>query len=295
MTAALRVLAAVATIGVLSCRTAPVPMADDDGAPTDVAAVPPVPSAGCHPGEATALTGERRQVVVEGDPRSYLIDAPGGAADIPRPLVLAFHGFRHSAAGLRAGIGLAERAAAGAFVAVHPDGQEGVALLNQVGRGWDTRPEETRDLTFVRAMLDTIEQERCIDRRRIFATGFSNGAFLSNLLGCQLADRLAAVAPVAGARALDACQPATPLPILFFHGTADHVVPSRLTVAARAWWRRANHCGDGDEPRDGCQAARDCAADLVFCAGPQAHTWPPDATKRIWEFFQAHPRREPAG
>ena len=295
MRAILRGLAVVATIGVLSCRTAPAPMADDAGSPSRVATNSPEPSTGCRPGEATALGGERRQLVVDGVLRTYLIDAPGGAADVPRPLVLAFHGFRHSAAGLRSGIGLAERAAAGALVAIHPDGQEGVSLLNHVGRGWDTSPEETRDLAFVRALLDTIEQERCIDRRRIFATGFSNGAFLANLLGCQLADRLAAVAPVAGARALDACQPASPVPIMFFHGTADEIVPPRLTVAARSWWRRANHCGDGDEPRDGCEVARDCGADVVFCGGPQAHTWPPDATRRIWEFFQAHPRREPAG
>lgn len=288
------VLAVIATIGVLACRTTPAPPAEDRAALNGAAAIPPAPSAGCRAGDVAVLVGERRQLVIDGEPRSYLIDAPAGAADVPHPLVLAFHGFRHSAAGLRSGIGLAERAATGAFVAIHPEGREGVSLLNSVGRGWDTGPDETRDLTFVRALLDTIEQERCIDRRRIFATGFSNGGFLANLLGCQLADRLAAVAAVAGARALDICQPAVPMPILFFHGTADEVVPKRLTVAARAWWRRANQCGDGDELRDGCQAARDCAADVIVCEGPQGHTWPTDAIQRILEFFEAHPQYERA-
>jgi poly(3-hydroxybutyrate) depolymerase len=102
---------------------------------------------------------------------------------------------------------------------------------------------------------------------------------------------LAAVAAVAGARPLDACQPASPIPILFFHGRADQVVPPRLTTGAAAWWRRADGCGDGEDARDGCWAARDCAADVVVCTGPQGHAWPPDATARIWDFFRRHPRR----
>jgi polyhydroxybutyrate depolymerase len=257
--------------------------------PSEVAAEP---SAGCRAGSLAAVVGQRRTLVVAGLARSYLVDAPAGAADAPLPLVLAFHGFRHSAAGLRDGIGLAERAAAGAFVAVHAEGREGVRLLDTTGRGWDTGPDDAADDAFVRAILDAVEAERCIDRRRIYALGFSNGGFVSNLLGCRLADRLAAVAPVAGARALDACTPAAPRPILFFHGRADRIVPPRLTAAAVAWWRRANRCGDGDDAGTGCHVARGCAADVAFCEGPQAHTWPRDATDRIWEFFRAHPRRD---
>jgi polyhydroxybutyrate depolymerase len=254
--------------------------------------VAPRPSAGCRSGALPALVGERRTVVVDGLERSYLIDAAAGAADDPRPLVLAFHGFRHSAAGLRSGIGLAERAATGDVIAIHAEGRDGVRLLERVGRGWDTAPGDTTDVGFARAVLDAVEHDRCVDRRRIFATGFSNGGFVANLLGCQLSDRLAAVAPVAGARALDTCAPAVPMPVMFFHGTSDQIVPPRLTVAARAWWRAANRCGNGDEMRDGCTASRDCAADVVVCEGPQPHAWPPDATQRILEFFRAHPRRD---
>ncbi|MEO6026193.1 MAG: hypothetical protein ABIR79_04940 [Candidatus Binatia bacterium] len=276
-----------------SCHTTAEPIMGSSSAVAAAAALAPVPSAGCHPGALPAAVGARRTLVVAGAERSYLIDAAASPADRPRPLVLAFHGFQHSAAGLRARIGLAEHAAAGDFVAVHAEGRDGVRLLNTTGRGWDLGPEGTGDAVFVRAMLDAVEQERCIDRRRIFATGFSNGGFLSNLLGCQLADRLAAVAPVAGARALDTCAPAAPMPILFFHGTADKVVPPRLTTVAEGWWRGANHCGDREGARAGCTTSRGCAADVVVCEGPQGHAWPSDATARIWEFFQAHPRRAP--
>ena len=50
--------------------------------------------------------------------------------------------------------------------------------------------------------LGARERERCIDRRRVFATGMSNGGFLSHRLGCELADRMAAIPPVAGVRGI---------------------------------------------------------------------------------------------
>jgi polyhydroxybutyrate depolymerase len=272
-----------AVVAIAACRTTPAPRAA-------TSAVAALPSAGCRPGTLPALAGAARELVLDGATRHYLIDAAAGPADVARPLVLVFHGFQHSAAGLRGGLDLVARAAAESIVVVHPDGRDDVRLLDRVGRGWDIAPGDTRDTAFVRALLDAIEGERCIDRRRIFATGFSNGGFLTNLLGCQLADRLAAIAPVAGARPLDACAPAAPVPVLFFHGVADRIVPPRLTVGAAAWWRRANRCGDADEVREGCRAARGCAADVVVCDGPQAHTWPEDASDRIWRFFAAHPR-----
>lgn len=280
-------VASLAVVALAACRGPSAP----SGAPVVATGAGSLPSAGCRSGTVPALVGEARTIAVDGLERRYLIDAPAGPADAALPLVLVFHGFRHSAAGLRSGLDFAQRAAAGTLVAVHADGRDDVRLLDRVGRGWDIAPGDTRDTAFVRALLDTLERERCIDRRRIFATGFSNGGFLSNLLGCRLGDRLAAIAPVAGARPLDACVPTAPMPVLFFHGSADRVVPPRLTVGAAAWWRRANRCGDADETRDGCRAATGCAADVVVCEGPQAHAWPDGASDAIWRFFAAHPRR----
>ena len=280
-------LAAVMTLpGLAACRGPSAPSSASVG----TGAAGTQPSAGCRTGVLPALVADARTIDVDGVGRRFLIDAPAGPADAPLPLVLVFHGFRHSAAGLRRGLDFAERAAAGALVAVHADGRDDVRLLGSVGRGWDIAPGETRDTAFVRAVLDTLERERCIDRRRIYATGFSNGGFLSNLLGCQLGDRLAAIAPVAGARPLDTCTPPAPMPVLFFHGSTDRVVPPRLTLGAAAWWRRTNRCGEDDETRDGCRAARGCAADVVVCEGSQAHTWPGGASAAIWRFFQEHPR-----
>ncbi len=285
-----RTALAVGLLAVMSCRTSRAP---SDGSRTngiDAADVAPVPSRGCRAGTLPALGGVARAITVGGESRRYVIDAAAGAGDRPRPVVLAFHGFGHSAGGFRSGTGLVGPAAAGDLIAIHADGRDDVRLLERVDRGWDIAPDETRDTAFVTALLDAVEGERCVDLRRIYAMGFSNGGFFSNLLACTLASRLAAVAAVAGARPLDDCRPASPVPIMFFHGAADPLVPPRLTTGAAAWWRRANRCGDGDEPRGGCRAARGCAADVVVCTGPQGHAWPTDATVRILDFFRDHAR-----
>src|SRR5207249_1247146 len=143
----------------------------------------PGPGAGCRAGALARARGERGILTVGGEERAYLIDAPAAPADRPLPLVLSFHRFRGSARGQRWWTGLGRLALREGFVAVHPEGHDGVHLLGTTGRGWDFRPGETRDTDFVRALLDGLERERCVDRRRVFATGMSNGAFFASLLG----------------------------------------------------------------------------------------------------------------
>ncbi|HUE29578.1 MAG TPA: PHB depolymerase family esterase [Verrucomicrobiae bacterium] len=283
-----RALVALALLAACG-RSLPEPGPEERAALAAAAAVPPEPSAGCRVGGLPRVRDERRTLGVGGEQRSYLIDAPAAPGDRPLPLVLSFHGFRGSAWRHRWWTGLGRLALREGFVAVHPEGHEGVRLLAATGRGWDIRPEETRDADFVRALLDGLERERCIDRRRVFATGMSNGAFFANLLGCVAADRLAAVAPVAGGLDLRACAPARPVPILFVYGRTDRIVPAEMVHGARDWWARVDGCGPAVE-RDGCTRYTRCAAEVVFCEGPQGHRWPRSATARVWRFFQAHPR-----
>jgi polyhydroxybutyrate depolymerase len=271
-------------------RGLPDPGADERAALAAAARVPSLPSAGCHPGELPAVRGVRRRILVSGEHRRFIVDAPAAPADRPLPVVLSFHGFRGNASGQRWWTGWGRLARRAGFIAIHPEGHRGVRLLNTTGRGWDLMPTETRDAAFVRALLDALEAERCVDRRRVFATGMSNGGFFANLLGCELADRLAAIAPVAGGLDLRTCAPARPVAVLLVHGRADTVVRPVMVRGARDWWARADRCGAPAE-HDGCEWFAECAADVVYCEGPQAHRWPGDATERIWRFFQAHPMR----
>lgn len=133
------------------------------------------------------------------------------------------------------------------FVLAYPNGA--VALAGSPNRfAWNIPgvlllngapvPEGTPDdLSFIRDTIDQLVTAKCVDRRRVYSTGFSGGARMSSYLGCALADRIAAIAPVAGLRAglplrdnpnvpdPVSCQPSRPMPILSFHGKADPVNP----------------------------------------------------------------------
>ena len=246
-------------------------------------------SAGCRAGDGTGLRGVRRDLQVGSEMRSYLLDVPPGPSDEPRPVVLAFHGFRAAPGRLRRWTGLARGAQRTGTIVVFPEGHDGVELLGMTGRGWDIELGQTRDLAFVTALLDTLEREWCIDRRRIYATGMSNGGFFANLLGCALGDRLAAIAPVAGAQPLPGCQHPQPLPVLLIQGAADKVVDPAKTRAVRDWWMQTNGC-KADRSEGRCKLGTDCRADVTYCEGPQGHVWPRPATRRILGFFEAHAR-----
>ena len=276
---------------VVGCnRSLPELVGDERAAVVAAALIASEPSAGCRAGALPAVDGARRRITVAGEQRSYILDAPAAPGDRPLPVVLSFHGFRGSAWRHRWWTGWGRLGRDEGFVTLHPEGHEGVELLQTTGRGWDIRAGDTRDAAFVAALLDAVEGERCVDRRRVYATGMSNGGFFTNLLGCVLSERLAAIAPVAGALPLRRCAPSRPIPVLLLHGSGDRVVSPEMVRAARDWWTGVDGCGAGAE-RDGCTRYRGCAADVVYCEGPQGHIWPSDATARIWRFFQAHPRR----
>jgi polyhydroxybutyrate depolymerase len=244
------------------------------------------PSAGCARPPSAAATGERRRLAVGGETREFVLDAPPSRAGDPLPVVLSFHGFRGSARRHRWWTGMAKLARHERFVAVHPEGHEGVALLGTTGRGWDMWPGQRRDVEFVRGLLDALEAERCVDRARVFATGMSNGGFFANLLGCALADRVAAIAPVAGAMAPRGCAPARAPRVLFVWGAADRVVRADLVYGARDWWARVQGCGAAVREA-GCERYTGCAAELLFCEGSHAHRWPSGTSERVWRFFTA--------
>ena len=259
------------------------------GTPPRDAATGAEPSSGCAGSGSPALHDARVTLDIAGGAREYLIDAPASEADQPRPLILAFHGFRSNAEDQCTGTGLRDLGEREHAIVVCPEGRPDAKLLGAVGRGWDINPGETRDVDFVTALLDHLERERCIDQRRLYATGMSNGGLFSSLLGCRLSERLAAIAPVAGVMPLQACAPARPVAALLTFGRADRVVPTALTHAGRDWWMRIDGCGAAQDV-DGCTSYANCRADVVACEGPQAHRWPADATERIWRFFAAHPR-----
>jgi polyhydroxybutyrate depolymerase len=109
-----------------------------------------------------------------------------------------------------------------------PFGDEhGFITLTPSGTGqpvhWDLALHSA-DVRFVNQLLDEAEATLCVDTRRIFAAGLSNGAIFSSVLACSLSDRIAAIAPVAGVTNFKRCKPDRPVAVIAFHGTADQVI-----------------------------------------------------------------------
>jgi len=75
-------------------------------------------------------------------------------------------------------------------------------------------------------MLDQLALKYSVDTRRIYATGLGDGGFMALRAGCNLADRVAAIAAVGAAMPKTMiCLPARPVPALFINGTDDPIVP----------------------------------------------------------------------
>lgn len=236
------------------------------------------------------------------------------------PVVLDFHGFTSSGAQQAAYSGLDAKADTAGFVAVHPEGTGAVQSWNAGVCCGVAATLDTADVDFAAAILDELEKELCIDTKRVFATGMSNGGFLSHRLACELSHRIAAIAPVAGVIGVTDCAPSRSVSVMQFHGTADTIVPyggnpvSGFPSVADtiAGWSARNGCTDTPKEtfaKDDvtCMTQVQCngGAEVTLCTVDLGgHTWPGatlsvyglgkttqaiNANDAMWDFFQKHP------
>jgi polyhydroxybutyrate depolymerase len=111
------------------------------------------------------------------------------------------------------------------FVAVYPNGSGrlgkrlltwnagtccGYAAINNID-----------DVGFARMLIGKLAGVLPIDRRRVYATGLSNGGMMAHRLAAEAADLIAAVAPVAGGMVLPAIKSTRPVPVMHIHSADD--------------------------------------------------------------------------
>jgi len=172
--------------------------------------------------------------------RSYLVHVPPSYQESKKmPLILNFHGGGGKAEGHRRITQMNHTADKHGFIVVYPRGTKAKGKFKRKLSFWNVDPGPTgafhereelknvNDVAFVNAMLNDLEGRFSIDKKKIYATGFSNGAILSHFLGCQLSERIAAIAPVSGpfwTEPVD-CQLTRPIPVMSFHGDADTFAP----------------------------------------------------------------------
>jgi polyhydroxybutyrate depolymerase len=278
----------------------------------------PDPTRPINNAPATATkTGSFEGTLTSGnDTRHYLLHVPASyQAGTPAPLVINFHGYGSNATQEEALSGMSRKADAANFLVVYPDG---------LNHQWSDGPGANGDIDrqFVRDLIQHLQQQYTIDPRRIYATGMSNGGGMANRVGCDLADVIAAIAPVSGAYSFwQNCQPARSMPVLAFHGKDDHAVPYEgtrqraLEPPIHDWaaaWAQRNHCTDLPavaQPAQGVtrEMWSNCANDaevILYVIDNHGHSWPGsdrlpaitsqaiNATDVMWDFFTVHPLPE---
>ena len=175
------------------------------------------PSAGCS--STSISTGTTTQAFTgSGLAGTYFTQIPSTAlAQQPLPLVVDLHGYSEPMPVHVIQSGLASFGETAGFITVAPTVDRPVPLWHpSVG---------SDDSAFLSALLDQLESTLCVDINRIYFAGLSHGAFMTSIVACDLSDRVAAVAPVAGIQAPADCNPRRPVPVVAFHGTADPFVP----------------------------------------------------------------------
>lgn len=264
----------------------------------------PLPSKGCG---TTPPASADQTIVSGGRTRSYRLHLPEGyQPGTPYPLILVFHGRGKSGAFTEQFSDMSKLNA----VVAYPDG----VLDAENKQAWQGAPYSVKgvdDVKFTADLLDQLEATTCVDRTAVYATGKSNGAGFTGILACTMADRFAAIAPVAGAfyrLTPQACTPSRPVPVLAIHGTGDATIPydgdgARDLPAVQTWvrdWAVRDHCKpvprisqQGDDvltmTYGGCRGLAEVVHVAVTDGG---HTWPgSDASSGpgyVTQTFEAH-------
>lgn len=174
---------------------------------------------------------------VDGIERRSLVHMPpayDGKAALP--VVLMFHGNGGTAESVVKDTGWVAKSDAAGFIVVLPEGtRPDLTQPPKFGRNnpaWNdgsgrfhAGERNINDVAFIASLLDRLEASFAVDKRRVFATGFSNGASMVFRVGLELSERIAAIAPVSGALWIAEPKAAHPVSLLYITGTADPINP----------------------------------------------------------------------
>ena len=236
--------------------------------------------------------------------RGYIVHVPAKLE--PKPaLVLNFHGGGGNAPAQQKYSRMDAVADREGFIVVYPDGTGPIdgqlETWNAGGCCGSAVRDNVDDVGFVRRVLDDMMRRQAYDPARVYATGLSNGAMMTYRLATELSDRIAAIAPVAGAIAIEHYPTSRPVPVLQIHSVDDPRAPiggglgppfpmTNMRVmhiaveTALGDWAKANGCGATMEQRERKEwqghtatlyAYPNCSAEVLFWKLTGAgHVWP---------------------
>ena len=233
----------------------------------------------------TYQAGDHKMSVnVDGKARTYIMHVPSSyKGDKAVPLVVDYHPIGGSGQGQLSGTTYKSLTDQEGVISLYPDGTGGKSMM---GAGWNVGPccSNDDDVKFSREMIKAVEEKVCIDKKRVYATGFSMGGGMSNHVACYMSDIYAAVAPAAmdlNKTNSATCNPERPISIIMFRGTADNVCRYQggdsgfndglNFLGAEGnfkFWAQKNGCtGSPTTNSNGCQEYSNCqgGTKVVLC------------------------------
>jgi polyhydroxybutyrate depolymerase len=245
-------------------------------------------SSGC--GATAPFQSGRFTIDVNGTEREYVLDVPSSYdANRPYRLIFALHWVSVTANAVVTGEP-GEYGGLGPYYGLKALADDSAIFVAPEGidNGWLN--EDDIDIDFVRAMLDELNANLCIDQERIFSTGFSYGGMMSIAIGCELGDVFRAIAPMDGSM-LSGCNLMKDDRVAFWgaHGQDDIDVSPDEGHAARDVFLERNHCqaqASATEPSP-CVAYAGCddGYPVQWCEFAGDHTQWPGAPAALWRFF----------
>ncbi|KAK7200548.1 Esterase PHB depolymerase [Novymonas esmeraldas] len=216
----------------------------------------------------TTAAGDEREAVVY-VPESYpAAPLDGAAASTPVAMMVLFHGLNDNCKHFLDATGFLPFADRDGFVIASVCGSQGY-----LGTAWNAgmccgfSNDKPDDVGLAKQVVTELSKSVCVDRQRVMAVGFSNGAMLAEVLACEAPGHFRAAVSIGGvvelrpgnAAGLEKCTAALAntsttdrTSLLMVHGTADVMVPwggnsllgfPSITANLEAWAER-NGCGD---------------------------------------------------
>jgi polyhydroxybutyrate depolymerase len=145
------------------------------------------------------------------------------------PLLFLLHGYGSNGAQIEAYTSFLPHVDTRGFLYATPNGTvdtSGARFWNATNACCNFFGSTVDDSTYLFDLIELVEAALSVDPKRIYVTGHSNGGFMSYRMACDHADKVAAIASLAGASWLNPaqCTPAEPVHVLQMHGTADPTI-----------------------------------------------------------------------
>lgn len=244
--------------------------------------------------EKTPVTRtSKHSVDVGGKARTYLLVEPVTVDASKRyPLILVFHGDGGSAASFHDAWPFERASGKDAFV----------AYLDGLRATWDLESKDSPDIAFIDTVIADIEKKHPLDRTRFYATGYSSGGFLANLLACRRPGLLRAISSSAGgapynqqekwSNGFPKCPGQKPVALLALHGERDSSVTIDSGRFSAEYWAYVNGCKLDEMETTGyreCHVYRGCPSGQAvgFCSIDTLGHWVwSESAQASWTFFQ---------